>query len=76
MDDQELRLEEGQVLKLEAGDVVVMRCPANVHLSPELRKRLSDQMKQVMPHDVRVVILEHGMDLSVLRPAEMAVQHG
>lgn len=65
-DDLELRIAR---LRLEPGDVLVLK--ATERLPHETARCLGDQARQIVGADVRVMVLDSQLDLSVLTKAEI-----
>lgn len=68
MADADQMIEALKVLKTEPGDVVVIRCKQ--HLTAENAEHLLGVAKSVIKNN-KVAILDGGMDIEVLRQAEL-----
>lgn len=63
---EEIIVKRAEVMRLEAGDIVVLHCD---HLLS--RMQMSDiraRLINVLPRDVTPVILDRGLELEVIRP--------
>lgn len=71
IDDDGRVIAEGQVLSLEAGDVVVFQAEQKLHQAE--RADIAASLQRVFPNN-KVAVLENGDDISILRrPAKEAI---
>lgn len=66
---RELKLDDTCVLQLKPGDILLLKTTQS--LSQNQIIGLKEQAKLLLPADTKVVVLDRGMELSVLRPAQI-----
>lgn len=74
--DQLARIEIGghaQIAKMEPGDVLIVR--TQLPVGEEIRKRIGESVRNILPDGVRVMVADMGMDVSILRPPKIDQLH-